>query len=113
MIVKSPNTEFSGTVGKDTFVAGICEKPTEMEYYRTAGYVIEEDQAADEDTTAESDDQGIEPPQDQPPVRPPRSAKKSLLELYATIVGVDVEGMTADQINHALDEHEAAATDAE
>ncbi|MFC3850078.1 hypothetical protein ACFORJ_07855 [Corynebacterium hansenii] len=53
MRIHAPNSDFSGRVGADTFVDGVCNNPTitQLEYYHRQGYTVDLS-----DTDANTDD---------------------------------------------------------
>lgn len=61
MRIHAPNVEFTGRVGADAFVDGVCDNPThsQLEYYLRQGYTVDHTVPADEETPAVSfDDPG-------------------------------------------------------
>lgn len=87
--VRCPNPEYTGAVGHDIFVNGVCQvvDDADLEYYRRHGYTIdgEGDPAPTVDTASDE-------PFD------PAKANKKALEEWLTERGEIVAGMTAEEL---------------
>nr|DAS46145.1 MAG TPA: METALLOPROTEASE, VIBRIO CHOLERAE, PRTV, N-TERMINAL [Caudoviricetes sp.] len=87
--VRCPNPEYTGAVGHDIFVNGVCQvvDDADLEYYRRHGYTID-----GEDNPAVSVDTSGDEPFD------PEKANKKALEEWLTARGEIVAGMTAEEL---------------
>lgn len=97
-IVKTPVEGYTGPIGADLFVGGVCtDVPDDrLDYYRRQGYVI-----LDQETTT---------PQETPIQLPADSAPKADWVTVAVQLGIDVKGKTKAEIIAAVT---AATTPAE
>lgn len=108
MIVRSPQ-KYTGKIGNDSFVDGLCENPspTQLDYYRRHGYEVETPLALGHSDPGPLNTPGA----DQLPKRPSPSARKADWLAYARQVGADVDTKdTLEQIIAAVAEKEAADT---
>ena len=103
MIVTSPNVRYSGTIGGDVFIEGVCRNPSQANlwYYQAQGFGIGE--GAGEPPADESDIT----PELTVPSRPDARAKKLQWQAYAKTLGLDPAGMTTEQIIAMVDAFEA------
>ena len=107
MIVTSPNARYSGTIGGDVFVEGVCHdpNPANLWYYQARGFGMDATpDAAPEETP---DDTPGDAPKFTVPARPDARAKKADWQAYATALGLDPVGMTTEQIIAMVDAFEA------
>jgi hypothetical protein len=97
-IVKTPVEGYTGPIGADLFVGGVCtDVPDDrLDYYRRQGYVI-----LDQETTT---------PQETPIQLPADSAPKADWVTVAVQLGIGVKGKTKAEIIAAVT---AATTPAE
>ncbi|MDU0478385.1 hypothetical protein QVA66_03920 [Staphylococcus chromogenes] len=81
MRVLAKNTEFTGKVGQDTFVDGVCENASESQhfYYEAAGYTVE-------DSVEDSKDIGTE---DEAPKPPAKNAGVAKWQEFLTTQGIE------------------------
>ena len=89
-IVKTPVEGYTGPIGADLFVGGVCtDVPDDrLAYYRRQGYVI-----LDQETTT---------PQEMPIQLPADSAPKADWVTVAVQLGIDVKGKTKAEIIAAV-----------
>ena len=89
-IVKTPVEGYTGPIGADLFVGGVCtDVPDDrLAYYRRQGYVI-----LDQETTT---------PQETPIQLPADSAPKADWVTVAVQLGVEVKGKTKAEIIAAV-----------
>ena len=97
-IVKTPVEGYTGPIGADLFVGGVCTDVPDyrLDYYRRQGYVI-----LDQETTT---------PQETPIQLPADSAPKADWVTVAVQLGIEVKGKTKAEIIAAVT---AATTPAE
>ena len=103
MIVTSPNVRYSGTIGGDVFVEGVCRNPSQalLWYYKAQGFGIGEGLAEVSVNVADAE------PELTVASRPDGRAKKSQWQDYAKTLGLDPVGMTTEQIIAMVDAFEA------
>jgi len=89
-IVKTPVEGYTGPIGADLFVGGVCtDVPDDrLDYYRRQGYVI-----LDQETPT---------PQETPIQLPADSAPKADWVTVAVQLGIDVKGKTKAEIIAAV-----------
>lgn len=89
-IVKTPVEGYTGPIGADLFVGGVCtDVPDDrLDYYRRQGYVI-----LDQETTT---------PQETPIQLPADSAPKADWVTAAVQLGIEVKGKTKAEIVAAV-----------
>lgn len=89
-IVKTPVEGYTGPIGADLFVGGVCtDVPDDrLDYYQRQGYVI-----LDQETTT---------PQETPIQLPADSAPKADWVTVAVQLGIDVKGKTKAEIVAAV-----------
>lgn len=97
--VTAPNSSYTGKVGDDAFVDGVCESAStsHLAYYRQQGFVVEEISDAAPAPQDQQDDE-------LQAVRPASDALKEEWADYAQRVhGIDTEDMTKAQITAAIE----------
>lgn len=115
-IVRTPQSDFTGAVGADRFVDGLCESPSESQraYYERHGYTITDSGEADtpsdsgEADTPSAPDGGDANDQDQDPgpEKPKSNAPKAEVEAYAQHLGIDTDGKSKEALWDAIAAHE-------
>ncbi|WP_431638841.1 hypothetical protein ACP8NE_00945 [Corynebacterium ulcerans] len=94
-IVKTPVPGYTGSVGDDYFVDGVCQVPdNKLAYYRRHGYTIEVEELADKQAS-EASVSGA----------PGAKAKKAELIAYAQTLGIDTEGLDVAGLREAIEAH--------
>ena len=103
MIVTAPNVRYSGTIGGDVFVEGVCRNPSQalLWYYKAQGFGIGEGLVEASANEADAE------PELTVASRPDGRAKKSQWQDYAKTLGLDPVGMTTEQIIAMVDAFEA------
>lgn len=102
MIVTAPNTNYSGVIGGDVFVEGVCKEPNSCNlwYYEQNGFAID---TSPVDTTGDEAEEEL-PGELAVATRPEATAKKKAWEDYAWALGLNPTGMTRDQIIAIVDD---------
>lgn len=110
MIVTSPNACYSGTIGGDVFVEGVCHdpNPANLWYYQARGFGMDATPDVAPEETPE--DAPGEPSEFTVAARPDARAKKADWQAYAAALGLDPAGMTTEQIIAMVDAFEADNT---
>ncbi|ARU45321.1 hypothetical protein [Corynebacterium silvaticum] len=94
-IVKTPVPGYTGSVGDDYFVDGVCQvSDNKLAYYRRHGYTIEVEELADQEAS-ETSASGI----------PGAKAKKAELIAYAQTLGIDTEGLDVAGLREVIEAH--------
>ncbi|STC65612.1 Uncharacterised protein [Corynebacterium diphtheriae] len=94
-IVKTPVHGYTGSVGDDYFVDGVCQVPdNKLAYYRRYGYIIEVEELAKKQAS-EASVSGT----------PGAKAKKAELIAYAQTLGIDTEGLDVAGLREAIEVH--------
>ncbi|APM36588.1 hypothetical protein [Corynebacterium diphtheriae] len=94
-IVKTPVHGYTGPVGDDYFVDGVCKVPDhKLVYYKRHGYIIEAEELSGQEGT-EAEALGI----------PGAKAKKAELVAYATKLGINTDGLDVAGLREAIEAH--------
>lgn len=106
--VRTKTPGYTGHIGKDLFVDGVCEVPdTELDYYIRQGYVIEyhdavvpQPGAAAEPVTEITEPEPVAEPEEPESaiVLPHEDALKPEWVAVAESLGISVKGLSRDQI---------------
>lgn len=103
-IVKTPVPGYTGHVGDDLFVDGVCQVPdSKLAYYQRHGYIIEAEEQADQQAFATT----VVPEVSETNVVeiPGAKAKKAELIAYAHTLGIDTDGLDVAALREAIEAH--------